>query len=81
MPRMLSMRDVKAQDLQGLSPEAVTALALQMLQHIQHQAGELQGQSHELEIKNKLLQRKDRDIAWRDAKLEKCPRRPNFDPP
>ncbi len=68
---MLSMRDVKAHDLQGLSPEAVTALAMQMLQHIQHQAGDLQSQSNELEIKNKLLQRKDRDIAWRDAKIEK----------
>jgi hypothetical protein len=34
MRRMLSMRDLKAQDLQGLSPEAVTALAAQMLDHI-----------------------------------------------
>ncbi len=34
MQRMLGMRDLKAQDLQGLTPEAVTALAAQMLEHI-----------------------------------------------
>ena len=43
MRRMLSMRDLETQDLQGLTPEAITALAAQMLQHIQHQAGELHG--------------------------------------
>src|SRR5678816_952315 len=64
MRRMLSMRDLKAQDLQGLSPEAVTALAAQMLERIEQQA-------RELEVKQKLIERKDRDIAWRDAKLEK----------
>jgi transposase len=75
---MLSMRDLKAQDLQGLSPEAVTALAAQMLEHIEHQANELESRGreleskgHELELKQKLIERKDRDIAWRDAKLEK----------
>ena len=61
---MLSMRDLKPQDLHGLSQEAVTALAAQMLGHIEQQARELEAQS-------KLLQRKDRDIAWRDAKIEK----------
>ena len=54
---MLDMRDLKPQDLQGLSQEAVTALAAQMLGHI--------------EVQQKLLQRKDRDIAYRDAKIEK----------
>jgi uncharacterized protein (DUF3084 family) len=78
MQCMLGMRDLKAQDLQGLSPEAVTALAAQMLEHIQHQANELESKGreleskgHELELKQKLIERKDRDIAWRDAKLEK----------
>jgi transposase len=61
---MLSMRDLKPQDLQGLSPEAITALAAQMLQHIELQ-------TRDLEVKQKLLERKDRDIAWRDAKIEK----------
>ena len=64
MRRMLSMRDLKPQDLQGLSPETVTALASQMLERIEQQV-------RELELKQKLIERKDRDIAWRDAKLEK----------
>ena len=61
---MLSMRDLKPQDLQGLSQAAVTALAAQMLGHIEQQA-------RDLDAKQKLLQRKDRDIAWRDAKIQK----------
>ena len=56
MPRMLDMRDLKPQDLQGLSQESVTALAAQMLKHIEQQA-------RDLEVKQKLLERKDRDIA------------------
>jgi transposase len=64
MQRMLSMRDLKPQDLQGLSQESITALAAQMLRHIEQQA-------RDLELKHKLLERKDRDIAWRDAKIEK----------
>ena len=71
MQRMLSLHDLKPQDLQGLSPDAVTALAAQMLEHIQHQASELHSKGHELELQQKLLQRRDRDIAWRDAKIEK----------
>ena len=71
MQRMLSMRDLKPQDLQGLSRESVTALAAQMLERIQHQANELDSKGHELELKQKLIERKDRDIAWRDAKIEK----------
>jgi transposase len=61
---MLSMRDLKPQDLQGLSQESITALAAQMLGHIEQQA-------RDLEVKQKLIERKDRDIAWRDAKIEK----------
>ena len=71
MRRMLSTRDLKAQDLQGLSPEAVTALAAQMLERIEQQTRDLELQRRDLEIKQKLIERKDRDIAWRDAKLEK----------
>jgi transposase len=64
MRRMLSLRDLKPQDLQGLSPETVTVLAAQMLKHIEQQ-------TRDLEVKQKLLERKDRDIAYRDAKIEK----------
>jgi transposase len=71
MQRMPSMRDLKPQDLQGLSPDTVATLAAQMLEHIRHQASELQSKGHELELQQKLLQRKDRDIALRDAKIEK----------
>ena len=71
MQRMLSMRDLKPQDLQGLSQESITALAAQMLEHIQHQAHEIEGRHRELELQQKLLERKDRDIAFRDSKIEK----------
>jgi transposase len=64
MQRMLSMRDFKPQDLQGLSQESITALAAQMLRHIEQQA-------RDLEVQHKLLECKDRDIAYRDAKIEK----------
>jgi transposase len=57
MQRMLGMRELKAQDLHGLTPEAVTALAAQMIEHIAQQ--------------ERQIQRQARDIAWRDAKLEK----------
>ena len=71
MQRMLSMRDLKPRDLQGLSQESITALAAQMLEHIQHQAHEIEGRHRELELQQKLLERKDRDIAFRDSKIEK----------
>jgi transposase len=71
MRRMLSMRDLKAQDLQGLTPEDLTALSARMLEHIEQQARNLDLQRRDLEVKQELIERKDRDIAWRDAKLEK----------
>ena len=37
MQRMLGMRDLKPQDLHGMTPDVVTALAAQMLEHIQQQ--------------------------------------------
>ena len=64
MQRMLSMRHLKTQDLQGLSQEAAAALVAQILGHVEQHAQDLQ-------IKQKLIERKDRDIAWRDAKIEK----------
>lgn len=56
MQRMLSMRELKARDLHGLTPEAVTALAAQMIEHIAQQ--------------DQQIQRQARDISWRDAKIE-----------
>jgi len=85
MQRMLGMRDLQTQDLHGLSPSGLTALAAQMLQHIQQQdeqlalkdqelqrkLGEIEHKSAQIEQKSAELERKDREIAWRDAKLEK----------
>lgn len=64
MQRMLGMRDLKPQDLHGLTPDAVVALAAQMLEHIA-------SQTQQLDLKDQQIQRQTRDIAWRDAKLEK----------
>ena len=64
MQRMLGMRDLKPQDLHGLRPDGVTALAEQMLEHIASLA-------RLLDLKDQQIQRQTRDIAWRDAKLEK----------
>ena len=78
MQGMLSMRDLKAQDLPGLTPAGLAALAAQMLGHIQQQDEqlalndqELQRKAGEIECKAAEIERKDREIAWRDAKLEK----------
>lgn len=68
---MLDLRDLKAHDLQGLSPDTVAALAQQMLQHIEQQAGELQHKDREIERKAQEIERKDREIALREARLEK----------
>ena len=71
MQCMLDMRDFTAHDLHGLTPEAIKALAAQMLEHIETQASELQRRQQLIEAKQQLIECKDRDIAWRDAKLEK----------
>ncbi len=68
---MLSMRELKTQDLHGLSPADITAVAAQMLEHIGQQARDIDLQRRDLEVQQKLIERKDRDIAWRDAKIEK----------
>lgn len=67
MPRsgmMPPMRLPQAQDLQGLTPEALGQLAQQMLQHIESQA-------REIALKDQQIQRQASDIVWRDAKIEK----------
>lgn len=56
MAGMFGTHDLPPHDLQGLPPQAA-ALIEQMRQHIAHQADE--------------LQRKDREIALREAKIEK----------
>ena len=68
---MPGMRELTAKDLQGLTPEAMAALAQQMLQHIESQARELALKQEQIELKEQLIQRQASDIAWRDAKIEK----------
>lgn len=77
MQGMPSLRDLQLHDLQGLAPEAVAALAQQMLRHIEQQARELQRQSGELqrhqqliESTQQLIERKDREITLREAKIK-----------
>lgn len=70
MPRMLGMRLPSASDLQGLPPEA-RALIEQMQRHIEQQDQALLARQQQLAEHRALLQRKDREIALRDAKLEK----------
>jgi hypothetical protein len=70
MLRMLGMRVPPATDLQGLPPEAL-ALIERMQRHIEQQEQALLAHHQQLAEGQALLQRKDREIALRDAKLEK----------
>ncbi|MBS0452417.1 MAG: hypothetical protein JSS14_14000, partial [Proteobacteria bacterium] len=63
MQRMFGMRDLPAANPSGLSAEAV-ALIAQLRQR-------LQDQEQQLAERDALLQRKDREIALREAKIEK----------
>jgi transposase len=67
---MLGMRVPPATDLQGLPPEAL-ALIEQMQRHIEQQEQALLAHRQQLAEGQARLQRKDREIALRDAKLEK----------
>lgn len=77
MPRMLGMRVPAAIHLQGLPPEALV-LFEQMQRHIEQQGLALAERDRTLAERDRtlaerqeLLQRKDREIALRDAKLHK----------
>ena len=61
---MLDVRDLKVEDLQGLDPVVVAALAPQMLAHIHEQIRQLQQRDQHIE-------RQARDIRFKDTKLEK----------
>jgi len=70
MPRMLGMRSLPPSDPQGLSPE-VAALIAQLQQQVQDQAQQLSERDQALAQRDALLVRKDREIALREAKIEK----------
>ena len=61
---MLKLGALKTQDLQGLSAQAMKALAEQMLGHIAAQAQVIESQAQAIESKQ-------RDIQLRDAKIER----------
>ena len=61
---MLDMRDLKASDLQGLSPEAAQVLAQQVL--TQFEVQDLQ-----LKQRNQHIEHQERELRFRSAKLEK----------
>ena len=60
---MLDTQLPKAEDLTGLSPAELTALAVQMLAHI----GE---QSKHIDALDKRVNSQAQGIKWRDAKIE-----------
>ena len=60
---MLDMRHFKAQDLRGLSPDALAAAAEQMLAHISEQSKHIGEQSKRIDAQAQA-------IKWRDAKIE-----------
>lgn len=70
---MLGAHDLPPLNLQALPPEAATWIA--RWQHAEQQLAlrdqALVDRDHELGQARDLLQRKDRDIAWRDARIEK----------
>src|SRR5438132_561319 len=82
---MLDVNAIVDADLEGLSPEAATALARRMLGHIReqqqhlqqrderiaHQAGELVHQAGEIAQQASEIERKDVELRFKTAKLEK----------
>ena len=60
---MLDAQQLKAEDLKGLSPDELTALAVQMLAHI----GE---QTKHIDALDKRVHSQAQGIKWRDAKIE-----------
>jgi ribosomal silencing factor RsfS len=61
---MLDVRALKAEDLQGLDPSAIAAVAAKMLAHIGEQDRHIDAQAREIE-------RKDAELHFKSAKLEK----------
>jgi transposase len=78
MRAMQQLRELQPQDLAGLTPEAVTALAAHMLQRIREQADQLaqrdehiEHQARELQAKDSELERRDAELQFKEAKLRK----------
>ena len=67
---MFDVRDFKAQDLRGLSPDALAAAAEQMLQRIAEQSRQLDEHARHIGEQTKRIDSQAQAIKWRDAKIE-----------
>jgi transposase len=67
---MLDTQLPKAEDLKGLSPAELTALAAQMLTHIGEQSKHITEQSRHIDALDKRIDSQAQGIKWRDAKIE-----------
>jgi len=67
---MLDVRHFKAQDLHGLSPDALAAAAEQMLQRIAEQSKQLDERDKHIGEQSKRIDSQAQAIKWRDAKIE-----------
>jgi transposase len=68
---MFGMRDLQAQDLAALPPEAVKALAARMLERIREQDDALAQREQHIERQTRELQVKDSQLQFKEAKLRK----------
>jgi transposase len=68
---MLEVNAIVDAELGGLSPEAVTALALQMQRQLKAQQLAIEQHAHAIEGKDAELHRKDAELQFKTAKLEK----------
>jgi transposase len=67
---MLDARTLKAQDLCGLSPDALAAAAEQMVQRIAEQSRQLDERDKHIGEQSKRIDSQAQAIKWRDAKIE-----------
>lgn len=70
---MLDVRDLQPQDLAGLSPEAIAALAARMLEHIREQDTQLREHQRDIEQRDECIERQTRELEFKEAKLRKSP--------
>ena len=68
---MLDVRTLQAQDLRGLSAEAMTQVAQQMLSSLTEQSRLIGEQSRQLDERDKRIASQVQAIKFKDAKLEK----------
>ena len=68
---MLDVNAIVDADLEGLSPEAITALAQRMLGHIRQQRQHLQQRDERIAHQAGEIERKDAELQFKTAKLDK----------